>query len=417
MPKILKTSPINFIKWILNIAIIFYIAVLCILVLRGGSGIDFHLLGIHFKAYKISKPFFILMGISLARFVIFTERKNVLLLLISIVFAFLTAEAGLRILDPPLAKVSKLENWRVPSEILGWELIPHMKSKDIFGVPIEINSHGLRDVERSWEKAEGEYRILGLGDSFTYGSLLELEKTYLKQLESILKKEGKKVDVINAGVIGYNLFQSLTYLRERGVKYQPDLVIYFFWLDDVSSPQSSEDIKKMYSSLLESREFQDIQPSKLYLVNFLKNTLTILNSKIRFLTEAKWLRDIENRKNNFGSNIKIVTGEYDFEPFKKQLFELRDFTKNNNAHLLVVLIPDAVQLKNPSWQKINQILQEICFTNKIPFLNITPIFEKESDFNSLYNFPVDAHTTAKGARIIAETVHEKIYSEFNLLQQ
>lgn len=50
MPKLREISTVNVIKWILNIAIIFYIAVLCIIFLREGSGIDFYLWGIHVKA-------------------------------------------------------------------------------------------------------------------------------------------------------------------------------------------------------------------------------------------------------------------------------------------------------------------------------------------------------------------------------
>lgn len=335
----------------------------------------------------------------------------------SIIFSFLIAEGVLRILDFPIAKVSRLEHWRRPSETLGWELIPFLKSKDIFGVKIEINSHGLRDVERSWAKEKGEYRILGLGDSFTYGSLLELEETFIKQLESLLKADGKRIDVINAGVIGYNLFQSLTYLKQRGIKYHPDLVIYFFWLDDLGGPYSLNQIKGIYHKLLQSDEFKKTQPSKSYLINFLENASTLIDNKLRFLTEANWLRDIEHRKESFLNTytINYITGKHDLEPFKKHLLELKDVTQNINSHLLIVLIPDAVQLNNPSWQKINQILQKTCFTNRIPFLDMTPIFEKESNFSSLYNFPVDAHTSAKGTKIIAKAVYEKIYKEFGSL--
>jgi len=56
-------------------------------------------------------------------------------------------------------------------------------STDEYDFEYRHNSVGFRDGEHAQEKADGVFRILGLGDSFTYGVAAKLEETYLYLLE------------------------------------------------------------------------------------------------------------------------------------------------------------------------------------------------------------------------------------------
>ena len=72
-------------------------------------------------------------------------------------------------------------------------------------VPFHVSSQGLRDKVYG-EKAEGTFRILCIGDSFTMGHGLENEQdTFPKQLEALLnaRSKGGRVEVINAGVMAW----------------------------------------------------------------------------------------------------------------------------------------------------------------------------------------------------------------------
>ena len=95
-------------------------------------------------------------------------------------------------------------------------------------IPVDINSHGLRGPETTYEKPPGTIRILNLGDSVVMGWGVREEDTYGRQLEALLNQHSSGVqryEVINAGVPGWNLENALAYLQAEGLKYQPDLVL------------------------------------------------------------------------------------------------------------------------------------------------------------------------------------------------
>jgi lysophospholipase L1-like esterase len=412
-----KTVPkltITVFKWILTLGIIVYLALL--VMIFWGSPVDISLWNIRIKAYNPSKPFFILVCLLFCRILLSMEKKNVLLVLGATFFSLLIVEAGLRVFAIPVAEISHLKEWRRPSPDLGWELIPGLTGKGFLGKDITINSHGLRDRERSWAKGQ-EYRILGLGDSFTFGCGVALEDTYLKQLEKFFKNEGKNIDGINAGVIGYNLFQSLLYLKLKGIKYQPDLIIYFFYFDDVMGPETIEQIEKKYNVLKKEIRVQpeDENPKiSLYLINFIKNLSAIYDAELRPLTGADWLRDIASRKAYLlKTHWKIIKGQYNLNPFTEHLLDLKETCRKINANLMVVFIPDAAMIHDPQLQVIHQKAGQICTENQIFFVDITKYFEKETSLDSLYLFPVDAHTSPEGNRKIAEIIKNEINNRFN----
>ena len=82
------------------------------------------------------------------------------------------------------------------------------------------------------EKGQSTFRIIAIGDSHTYGLYVETRKNYPELLENMLNDQVicglySKFEVINLGVPGYDLSYSYERFRRRGVKYKPDLVIWF----------------------------------------------------------------------------------------------------------------------------------------------------------------------------------------------
>jgi hypothetical protein len=95
------------------------------------------------------------------------------------------------------------------------------------------NSKGWKDVEHSIKKPPGAFRILFVGDSFTWG-YVPLDALYTRQVEKLLMARGRtETEVISMGVGGWGTDQSLEVLSNEGVGYSPDLVIYQFCSNDV----------------------------------------------------------------------------------------------------------------------------------------------------------------------------------------
>ena len=98
------------------------------------------------------------------------------------------------------------------------------------------NSAGWRDRERTLEKPEGTLRVLGLGDSYLYGTGVRYEDGVLAKLEVGLNEAlagAPTVETINTGVPGTNTSQHRDLLRSRGWSYDPDVVVLFYVLNDV----------------------------------------------------------------------------------------------------------------------------------------------------------------------------------------
>lgn len=98
------------------------------------------------------------------------------------------------------------------------------------------NSLGFRGEEFSPEKPDSVFRIVALGGSTTYTVKVNSNnKTYPALLEKILNEEYgyKNAEVINAGVPGYNSWESLINLQFRVLDLNPDLILIYHGTNDV----------------------------------------------------------------------------------------------------------------------------------------------------------------------------------------
>ena len=110
----------------------------------------------------------------------------------------------------------------------GYTLMKPGSHYDWQSIPVDINSHGLRGPERTYEKPPTTYRILNLGDSIVMGWGVREENMYGQRLESMLNEKNNgdvTFEVINAGVPGWNLENALAYLQAEGLEYEPDLIL------------------------------------------------------------------------------------------------------------------------------------------------------------------------------------------------
>ena len=118
---------------------------------------------------------------------------------------------------------------RSSNPYLRYELVPQAES----GL-ITVNSDGFRGREYSIPKPPNTFRILMLGDSETLSIMLPQSDTLAAQLENLLNKlsGNLRYEVLNFGVEGYNTFQELEQLKTKGLKYDPDLIILNYVLND-----------------------------------------------------------------------------------------------------------------------------------------------------------------------------------------
>ncbi len=107
------------------------------------------------------------------------------------------------------------------------------------GVRVRTNRQGFRGRELKDVPELGRERILVLGDSVAFGYRLEEEQAFPVLLEQELaKRSPAPVEVLNAGVEGYNTRAELALLRKDGFRLQPRTVIVLFNLNDFDDTPS-----------------------------------------------------------------------------------------------------------------------------------------------------------------------------------
>ncbi|MCP4665394.1 MAG: hypothetical protein GY849_03420 [Deltaproteobacteria bacterium] len=416
MKALNKHFALTVLKRILDLGIGVYLILIPIIIVTGGFKVD--LLGISIKAHHIYTPLRFLVPLILIRLIITVEIKSFILLLCSVFVSLLGAELALRIWNPPMAKPHMAQIHRA-SPIFDWELVPGSSGIGGFGETYRINSAGFRDIEHERERRPGIFRIMVIGDSFTFGPSVNLEDTYPKQLERILKDSHIRCEVINCGVIGYDMWQHFEMLKRKVLPHQPDLVILGLFLNDITDPIPP--YKKGTGQWKGTNPFEPEGPSEIMkhfsLWNYLWNLNYWFETKYRYRRGHAYLQGIEKRKQKFGPGThknkwrKIMVGKLEkqeYEEFKEALNAFVVTAKSGGASVLVAMIPDAAQLHDPGKQAVNRFLERSCLEAGAPFVDTTPGLEKQKDPRPLYLFPKDPHNSPKGYRLIAQTIADKI---------
>ena len=97
----------------------------------------------------------------------------------------------------------------------------------------KINADGLNQIPNySIQKTKRVYRIVILGDSFTFGQNVNTEDNYPSKLNNLLNERLKceninSFQVLNLGMEGYDIAYSVERYKLKGQKYNPDLVLWF----------------------------------------------------------------------------------------------------------------------------------------------------------------------------------------------
>jgi hypothetical protein len=109
-----------------------------------------------------------------------------------------------------------------------------------YDIVYEFNHLGYRGYfPRSIKKPAHKKRILFLGDSFTLGAGIELEETFVQQVQASL--DLNRYEVINAAYhAGYSPDAYYAYLAKEGMELSPDVIIVVLYSgNDVSDMQDN----------------------------------------------------------------------------------------------------------------------------------------------------------------------------------
>ena len=106
-----------------------------------------------------------------------------------------------------------------------------------WGHPIENNRYGFREREFASPKPPGAYRIMVLGDSFTWGAGLAVDERYTSVAETLLNDSPtypppRRFEILNFGVFGIPTTRQKDILEEYRTVVEPDLIVVGFCFND-----------------------------------------------------------------------------------------------------------------------------------------------------------------------------------------
>lgn len=327
-------------------------------------------------------------------------------ILIGLIFLELSIRIGLIFLPnlmPPIQfGGAHPRNLIIPDKELGYLLNPSFYCKETndykeYRIDIKISSQGLRDYEHDLSK--DTYRILAIGDSYTFGEGVELTDTYLSILEEKLKdKYGQKnIEIIKAGIPGYGTKQEIIFLKRLMPIFKPKIVIMGLLPQETIRLETP--YTYCYGYIVESNKLD-----RLYLVS---GKLYSSRSKNRFWGKLdaiikhyyftpqfmqarfKYLRN--KFKKHKTENENIISIDYLKQKHASLFSLLRDFKKIcllHNAHPVIILIDS-----NPIE---DNFIAQFTKATGIPTLSLYPFFKELSDKNISYHFPRDKHWNAIG---------------------
>ena len=351
---------------------------------------------------------------------------------------------------------SNIKFCRIPDPILLSKFVPNSTCKyknSEFNIDYKINSQGLRDYEHTVKKPPDTFRILLLGDSFTEGYGLEIDKSFGKITENHLSKiTGQKIEVINAGLSGRGLLTEYLYLRFFGILYEPDLTILVFNMTDFLETFQEHElltengkqflkndnfISSPYSGLTnEFFRLEDLGTNQQTNLTNKKNiNLLDILGRIILIIKTKTLSYFGNYKqllaipeNQFG-NIRIdpfaLTRNFDIQEYeqaslepKNDILRFQKLLLTNNSKFLMLLVPNGHMVDGKQWKvgrfvtwgfDKNKVYSDQAFitmrvftkSNNIDTVDLTPLLKVKSTNKKLF-FDFDGHLNIEGSRIVGE---------------
>lgn len=223
---------------------------------------------------------------------------------------------------------------------------PEVKFDGLENISYKINADGLNQIENySLTKNKDVFRIVTIGDSFTFGQNVNTEDNYPSQLQDLLNKEMicptiKKIEIFNLGVPGYDIQYAIERLRNRGIKYDPDLVLWLIIPDDLKRINELQKplLNKYEKESRESGKYKEQIANKIYYANWQRARNEITNQlggeANILISQRKYMAEI-----NFIYTKKLVFLSFPDMGYSYKKF-IQDFQGNNQNMFFFDALPD-----------------------------------------------------------------------------
>jgi len=281
---------------------------------------------------------------------------------------------------------------------------------DEYDFEFRHNRRGFRDEDHILTKPAGVFRILGLGDSFTYGAGADYEETYLRRLEKRLNQGrhggATTCEVIKCGIPRFFPEPERILLEHEGLEYDPDLILVAFVPNDIMDTYMGvQSVVVDDSGYLRRWEARRVGTAGVFLYRH--------SHVFRLLFRKHLDRQVKKRFTIDWAEVFKASGIYEdawrkVEAEYDQMVRIAGEAGIPIALLYLPVEPAAVdhyQIEDPSYPASR--LKRWASGRRVPFIDSAPALAEASKEAQVF-WTKDGHCTPRGYGVIAEVVYESL---------
>jgi lysophospholipase L1-like esterase len=352
-------------------------------------------------------------------------------------------EVGARVVFP---STPQLAMYRAQTDMV-YEIMPSFRGTGPRGEAVRINAAGLRGPELA-SKRDGSVRVLVVGDSFTFGLDVSEEESLpgallraLDASERVPESEGPRppqsatpprIEMLNAGVPGYNLFQERRLIDRRAAELQADAIVLVLIENDLYNVDGGDFVARGDGSLAwrpgTFRTDVNVNPFaalsgpllwlQLHSVAFREASFRAIRA--RLMIDGDRELEARARASETSSDLpsRLLRGEDDTDTrprWSAAEAELRAATATANqlgVPLIEVLFPRPEQLYSERLRGGFARLTAMAAACGARVVDPSAIMARVPDRIGLYLFPDDHHPSPRGydlvARVVAPVVSDSL---------
>ncbi|MFC1809767.1 SGNH/GDSL hydrolase family protein [Candidatus Omnitrophota bacterium] len=268
------------------------------------------------------------------------------------------------------------------------------------------NSLGFRDKERTYGNNNNAYRILAIGDSYTFGAGVKYkEELYTYILENRLNESNilgsRLVEVINTGKKGLNTKQEFAYLRNKGILFSPDMIILGYVLNDATTDELKQKMAR------NNQEWQLLPPPFGKFLNAYSFTYYFLRKRLKstFYDKASSV----SRKKPYFINLY---SEENTKKHREIFVEFLKFCEVHGIKVFIVLFPQMYHIRDEvyPYNDEHKYVETIADEHSVPLVDLLKDLQN-SDFETFTVSSTDAHPNEHVHRLAANVIYNKIVNE------
>lgn len=270
-----------------------------------------------------------------------------------------------------------------------FDMAPNVPRKVVAAAWVTTNSYGMRDDEPAPKEAN-RFRIVALGDSFTFGLGVEMERAFPQVLERRLNERdasnGGTYEVLNFAVPGYSTREEVVVLKEKAAAWHPRIVIVGYCLND----PEIEPLQPLHLAFTPQLWWEHSHVFRLF-------NLLYMNTKVRVAAGGDYYRFLH------------LPNRAPWQSVLAGLHDLKTLAVSRGTPVLLVIFP---MIEVDSWQDYPYLPlhDQVSAAARAQGIDVLDLYETyaQHEIAAIRVTPRDHHPSVLGHELTAEAIERHL---------